>query len=86
MTGQSILYYGPESNSGDLTWALRAPAVCDPESVERFLAQYVRLLAARVTREVRNKLKTGLKNPKKHTNGARGGRNSQTKTHRSNVL
>jgi len=47
-----------------LSWALRALARQDPGSVGRFLARYDDRLAARVRREVRHKLTTGLKNPK----------------------
>jgi hypothetical protein len=39
--------------------------VHDPEAVEAFLAEHEDVLAARVKREVRNKLTTGLKNPRK---------------------
>lgn len=46
-----------------LSWALRALVVHDPDAVERFLVEHEDELAARVRREVRNKLKTGLKNP-----------------------
>jgi 3-methyladenine DNA glycosylase AlkD len=42
-----------------LSWALRH----DPDAVRQFLDEYNGLLAARVKREVRSKLKTGLKNP-----------------------
>jgi 3-methyladenine DNA glycosylase AlkD len=48
-----------------LSWALRALVVHDSEAVSEFLNKYDDLLAARVKREVRNKLTTGLKNPKK---------------------
>jgi 3-methyladenine DNA glycosylase AlkD len=48
-----------------LSWALRALVVHDPEAVEAFLAEHEDVLAARVKREVRNKLTTGLKNPRK---------------------
>ena len=48
-----------------LSWALRALVVHDPDAVRRFLAEYDEVLAARVKREVTNKLKTGLKNPGK---------------------
>jgi 3-methyladenine DNA glycosylase AlkD len=48
-----------------LSWALRALIVHDPEAVEAFLAEHEDVLAARVKREVRNKLTTGLKNPRK---------------------
>jgi 3-methyladenine DNA glycosylase AlkD len=47
-----------------LSWALRELAKRDPESARAFLRGYERLLAARVLREVRNKLATGLKNPR----------------------
>lgn len=46
-----------------LSWALRELIVHDPAEVERFLCAHDDVLAARVKREVRNKLKTGLKNP-----------------------
>lgn len=46
-----------------LSWALRAVAARDPAAAREFLAQYHDRLAARVIREVRNKLTTGLKNP-----------------------
>ena len=45
-----------------LSWALRELAKLDPESVRQFLAQHENELAARVRREVNNKLVTGLKN------------------------
>ena len=48
-----------------LSWALRELVVHDPEAVRGFLGEYEDRLAARVKREVRNKLTTGLKNPKK---------------------
>jgi 3-methyladenine DNA glycosylase AlkD len=47
-----------------LSWALRELVVHDPEAVRGFLEEYGERLAARVKREVRNKLATGLKNPK----------------------
>ena len=47
-----------------LSWALRDLVVWDPAAVEAFLAKYEDRLAARVKREVHNKLTTGLKNPK----------------------
>ncbi|MCD4848629.1 MAG: DNA alkylation repair protein [Candidatus Aegiribacteria sp.] len=46
-----------------LSWALRELVVHDPAEVERFLYVHDDVLAARVKREVRNKLETGLKNP-----------------------
>ena len=44
-----------------LSWALRELAKIDKEPVEAFLAEYEEHLHKRVLREVRNKLKTGLK-------------------------
>lgn len=46
-----------------LSWALRELARRDPHAVRRFLAEHQDELAARVLREVRNKLDTGLKTP-----------------------
>jgi 3-methyladenine DNA glycosylase AlkD len=48
-----------------LSWALRVLVVHDAEAVSAFLAEYEDRLAARVKREVRNKLTTGLKNPRR---------------------
>jgi len=48
-----------------LSWALRALAVRDAAAVRRFLAAEDPSLAARVKREVRSKLETGLKNPRR---------------------
>lgn len=48
-----------------LSWALRELVVHDPEAVRQFLETHEEVLAARVKREVRNKLETGLKNPKR---------------------
>lgn len=48
-----------------LSWALRELIVHDEEAVRAFLAEYEEALAARVKREVRNKLETGLKNPRR---------------------
>jgi 3-methyladenine DNA glycosylase AlkD len=47
-----------------LSWALRELAIWDAEAVRDFLAVHDDELAARVKREVRNKLATGLKNPR----------------------
>jgi len=47
-----------------MSWALRELVVHDPQAVREFLAEHEDLLAARVKREVRNKLTTGLKNPR----------------------
>jgi 3-methyladenine DNA glycosylase AlkD len=46
-----------------MSWALRAAITHDRAAVEAFLADHDERLAARVKREVRNKLETGLKNP-----------------------
>jgi len=48
-----------------LSWALRELSKRDPVAVSAFLAQHEDVLAARVVREARNKLTTGLKNPTK---------------------
>jgi 3-methyladenine DNA glycosylase AlkD len=47
-----------------LSWALRALSKHDREAARRFLDDYRDRLAARVLREVGNKLTTGLKNPR----------------------
>lgn len=47
-----------------LSWALRELAKRDPASVRAFLREHEHVLGARVLREVRNKLATGLKNPR----------------------
>jgi 3-methyladenine DNA glycosylase AlkD len=44
-----------------MSWALRELAKRDPRPVERFLLRHDRRIAARVRREVGNKLTTGLK-------------------------
>lgn len=48
-----------------MSWALRELVVHDPDAVSEFLSENEDVLAARVKREVRNKLTTGLKNPRK---------------------
>jgi 3-methyladenine DNA glycosylase AlkD len=48
-----------------MSWALRELTVHDPRAVNEFLIKHQANLSARVKREVRNKLTTGLKNPKK---------------------
>jgi len=48
-----------------LSWALRQLVVHDPDAVLGFLSRYEERLAARIKREVRNKLETGLKNPRR---------------------
>ena len=46
-----------------MSWALRELIVHDPKAVRKFLDEHYQVLAARVKREVKNKLRTGLKNP-----------------------
>jgi 3-methyladenine DNA glycosylase AlkD len=48
-----------------LSWALRELSKRDPQAVQRFLTKYEHVLTARVLREVRHKLSTGLKNPRR---------------------
>ena len=48
-----------------LSWALRELAEREPGRVKAFVRQHERELPARALREVRNKLETGLKNPRK---------------------
>lgn len=51
-----------------LSWALRILVVHDPDAVHEFLARHEASLAARVKREVRHKLRTGLKSPPRKRN------------------
>jgi 3-methyladenine DNA glycosylase AlkD len=55
-----------------LSWALRELIVHDRAAVEAFLTAHDADLAARVKREVRNKLSTGLKNPSSRGKAVRG--------------
>ena len=48
-----------------MSWALRELVPHDPDALGEFLGEHEHVLAARVKREVRNKLKTGLKNPRR---------------------
>jgi len=48
-----------------MSWALRELAKRDPSAARRFLTAHRKELAARVLREVGNKLATGLKNPRR---------------------
>jgi 3-methyladenine DNA glycosylase AlkD len=48
-----------------MSWALRELVPYDPGAVRNFLRDHDERLAARVRREVRNKLDTGLKNPRR---------------------
>jgi hypothetical protein len=47
-----------------ISWALRALAVRDVSAVSRFLNAHRAQLSAQVLREVSNKIRTGLKNPR----------------------
>jgi 3-methyladenine DNA glycosylase AlkD len=49
-----------------MSWALRKLIQHDRKAVQRFLTEHDGVLAARVKREVRNKLTTGLKNPRRN--------------------
>jgi 3-methyladenine DNA glycosylase AlkD len=49
-----------------LSWALRELLVRDKAAVVRFLEEHDDVLPARVKREVRHKLTTGLKSPRRH--------------------
>ena len=57
-----------------MSWALRELAKRDPAAARRFVAAHEGALAARVVREVRNKLETGLKNPRRNPHRRRAGR------------
>ena len=48
-----------------MSWALRALSKLDPKSVAAFIERNHGRLAPRVVREVGNKLRTGLKNPRR---------------------
>lgn len=48
-----------------VSWALRMLAPWEPAAVRAFVVEHESRLAARVKREVRNKLETGLKTPKR---------------------
>ena len=48
-----------------MSWALRELIPHDRLAVETFLEKHEDVLASRVKREVRNKLETGLKNPRR---------------------
>lgn len=47
-----------------ISWSLRALTACDAAAVSAFLAKHRDELSSRVMREVSNKLRTGLKNPR----------------------
>jgi 3-methyladenine DNA glycosylase AlkD len=48
-----------------LSWALREAAKKHPDQIRSYLAEHQKTLAARVKREVNNKLTTGLKTPRR---------------------
>jgi len=48
-----------------LSWALRELVPHDPVALRAFLREHDRALAARIQREVENKLPTGLKTPRR---------------------
>lgn len=48
-----------------MSWALREVIRHDAEAIRRFLSTHKDVLAARVLREVNNKLSTGVKNPRR---------------------
>jgi len=48
-----------------LSWALRELLERDPDAARAFVDERESVLARRVVREVRNKLESGLKNPKR---------------------
>lgn len=50
-----------------MSWAVREVARQDPSAASRFIDAHGDVLAPRVLREVGNKLKTGLKNPRRLT-------------------
>jgi 3-methyladenine DNA glycosylase AlkD len=56
-----------------MSWALRELVVHDPQAVQAFLDEHAHDLAARVIREVKHKLATGLKNPRRQTSHFRAG-------------
>jgi len=58
-----------------MSWALRELAKRDSGAVRQFLIDHREQIAPRVLREVGNKLATGLKNPKRHSDGGRTWRN-----------
>lgn len=57
-----------------LSWALRALCVRNRDAVAAFVAANRERLACRVIREVQNKLRTGLKTPKRGSMSRRGGK------------
>jgi len=70
-TGRTLLVCKPLVADHDdmvvkgMSWALRSLGTVDPARVRAFLAEHGDELHARVSREVGNKLVTGLKSPRK---------------------
>jgi hypothetical protein len=54
-----------------MSWALRALSKRNPEQTLAFIEQYRDRLHSGVIREVRNKLRTGLKNPRPKQDSAK---------------
>ena len=54
-----------------MSWALRELSKRDPGAVRGFLSEHQNVIAARVIREVGNKLATGLKNPRERASAKR---------------
>jgi 3-methyladenine DNA glycosylase AlkD len=50
-----------------MSWSLRELAKQDPKAVEAFLLKEEKRLSSRVKREVLNKLRTGVKSPRRRT-------------------
>jgi 3-methyladenine DNA glycosylase AlkD len=51
-----------------MSWALRELIAHDEDAVREFIKEHEDVLASRVKREVNNKLRIGLKNPKREAN------------------
>jgi 3-methyladenine DNA glycosylase AlkD len=64
MIGEMLVYDHEDMIVKAMSWALRSLVPWDRKAVQDFLVEHDDELAARVKREVRNKLRTGLKNPK----------------------
>jgi 3-methyladenine DNA glycosylase AlkD len=64
MIAEMLVYDHEDMIVKAMSWALRSLVPWDRKAVQDFLVEHDDELAARVKREVRNKLRTGLKNPK----------------------
>jgi DNA alkylation repair enzyme len=69
-----------------LSWALRELVIHDADAVQTFLEQYDAVLAALVKREVKNKLRTGLKNPRGKSHSSEGRRSLPNARHEPTKL